>query len=186
MYPVHLWLPEAHVEAPTVGSVILASLLLKLGGYGFLQILLPIVGTNYSMIPFIYCLALAGVVFGSLSTIRQIDLKKIVAYSSIAHMNLIVLGIFSANTQGLNGAIYLMIAHAFVSTGLFLCIGIIYDRSHTRLVRYYGGLAQTMPIFSLLFLFFTLANMSFPSTANFIGEILIFIGIYQNQQTVCS
>lgn len=177
LYPFHIWLPEAHVEAPTIGSVLLASLLLKLGGYGFLRIMLPITSDNLTFIPVVYSLALCGIVFGSLTTIIQIDLKKLIAYSSIAHMSLIVLGLFSFNNYGIYGAVYLMIGHAFVSSGLFLAIGVLYDRHHTRLIRYYGGIVQVMPVFSVVMLLLTLSNISFPGSCNFIGELLILIGI---------
>ena len=165
------------MEAPTIGSVILASLLLKLGGYGFLKIMLPVTASNFTFIPIVYSLSLCGIVFGSLTTILQIDLKKLIAYSSIAHMSLVVLGLFSFNNYGVYGGVYLMIGHAFVSSGLFLAIGILYDRHHTRLVRYYGGLVQTMPVFAIILFILTLSNISFPGTSNFIGEFLILVGI---------
>lgn len=184
MFPVHIWLPEAHVEAPTEGSVILASLLLKLGGYGFIRIALPLFPiANLYFAPFVYTLSAIGVVYASLTTIRQIDLKKIIAYSSVAHMSLVVLGIFSFNLQGIQGAIFLMLAHGIVSGGLFFMVGILYDRYHSRLLEYYGGLVQIMPIYSVFFLILIFANMSLPGTCNFVGELLIFVGIFQ-QNTV--
>ena len=185
MFPFHIWLPEAHVEAPTIGSVILASLLLKLGSYGFLRFTLPMLPyANGYFSPLIYTTATVSIVYASLVTIRQIDLKRIIAYSSIAHMNLIVLGLFSYTQQGIDGAIYLMIAHGVVSSALFFCVGVIYDRHHTRLIRYYGGLVQVMPMFSTFLLLFNLANMSFPGTSNFIGEFLILIGLFEKNSLV--
>lgn len=180
MVPFHIWLPEAHVEAPTIGSVILASILLKLGGFGFLRFLLPLFpfATNFYL-PFIYTLGICSVIYASFTTIRQIDLKRIIAYSSIAHMNMVVLGIFANNWQGLEGAIYLMIGHGIISSALFFLVGIVYDRYHTRLLRYYGGLIQVMPIFGIFFFLFTLGNIGFPGTSNFIGETLILVGIFE-------
>ena len=179
MFPFHIWLPEAHVEAPTIGSVILASLLLKLGSFGFLRFTIPLFwfGVSYFAV-IIDVLAIISIIYASLATIRQIDLKRIIAYSSIAHMNLMVLGLFSLNQQGIDGAIYLMIGHGIVSSGLFFCVGVLYDRYHTRLIKYYAGLATVMPWFSFFFLMFTLANMSFPGTSNFIGELVILTGIF--------
>jgi NADH-quinone oxidoreductase subunit M len=172
-------LPEAHVEAPTIGSIILASLLLKLGTFGFLRYNLPLFwyGANYFASIVDLC-ALLSVVYASLITIRQTDLKRIVAYSSIAHMNLILLGLLTLNKQGIDGAVYLMLGHGFVSSGLFLCVGILYDRYHTRLIQYYGGITIIAPFVALFCFIFTIANMGFPGTCNFIGEIGIFIGLF--------
>jgi proton-translocating NADH-quinone oxidoreductase chain M len=180
MFPVHIWLPEAHVEAPTEGSIVLASLLLKLGGYGFFRTVLPLCpqATLYYL-PIIYSFCLFGILFCSLIALRQNDLKKIIAYSSVAHMNLIVLGIFSINIQGIQGSILMMMGHAFCSSGLFFLIGCLYDRHKNRLLNYYGGLVQSMPGFAFIFFFYSLTNFSFPGTSNFVGEILILIGIFE-------
>jgi NADH:ubiquinone oxidoreductase subunit 4 (subunit M) len=180
MLPVHIWLPEAHVEAPTAGSVILAGILLKLGTYGMIRFMLPLFPfANIFFTPLILSMAVLAIIYASLTTIRQIDLKKIIAYSSVAHMNFSILGLFINNNLGLDGALYLMLAHGIVSSGLFLCVGMLYDRYHTRNLLYYGGLSQVMPLFSIIFLIFILGNIGFPGTINFIGEFLILVGIFQ-------
>lgn len=185
LFPVHIWLPEAHVEAPTAGSMLLASLLLKLGGYGLLRFSLTFLAeATVVFTALVSVLALAGVIYGSLSTLRQVDLKRIIAYSSVSHMNLVVLGIIAFNQEGLEGATYLMVAHGLVSSALFFCVGVIYDRAHTRLLRYYGGLVTVMPLFATGLLLFSLANMSFPGTPNFLGELLIFVGVFQRSSVV--
>lgn len=181
LWPFHIWLPEAHVEAPTIGSVILAGLLLKLGGYGFLRFVLPIFpdATKY-FLPLAITLCVLGVVYASLTTIRQVDMKRIIAYSSVAHMSYGMLGIFSLNFYGLVGGIMLMLGHGLVSSGLFLLVGILYDTYGTRLIKYYGGLTQVMPLFSFFFLFFTFANMGLPGLCIFVGEFLTTVGIFSS------
>lgn len=182
IFPMHIWLPEAHVEAPTAGSVILAALLLKLGAYGFIRYMLtvftdPTVNAFYW--PVIVSLGMSGIIFASLTALRQLDIKRIVAYSSVAHMNLVLIGIFALNFEGLHGAYMMMIGHGFVSAGMFLSIGIIYDRYHSRLIKNYGGLVQLMPLFALLFLMLSFANMGFPGSYNFVGELLIITGAFK-------
>jgi NADH-ubiquinone oxidoreductase chain 4 len=185
IFPLHVWLPEAHVEASTEGSIILASLLLKLGGYGFLRTILPLC-SNASLyfLPLIYTFCILGIIYCSFVALRQNDFKKIVAYSSVAHMNLVVLGIFSNSLQGLQGAIFLMVGHALASSGLFFLIGSLYDRHKVRLINYFGNLLQTMPLFSFFFFVYTLTNVGFPGTCNFVGEILILIGIFDTNSII--
>jgi proton-translocating NADH-quinone oxidoreductase chain M len=185
MVPVHLWLPEAHVEAPTAGSVILAGVLLKLGTYGFIRFTLPIFPEAcFYFTPFIYTIAVVGIIYTSFTAIRQTDFKRIIAYTSIAHMNLVILGIFSYNTIGIEGAVFQSLSHGFVASGLFLVIGIVYDRYRTRIIQYYGGLAIIMPVYVIIFLFFTLANISFPGTSSFVGEFLILVGSFKVNTTI--
>lgn len=185
MIPLHLWLPEAHVEAPTSGSVILAGILLKLGTYGFIRFSLPLFPqASFFFAPLIYTIATISIIYTSFTAIRQTDFKRIIAYTSIAHMNLVILGIFSFNSIGLSGAIIQSLSHGFVASALFLIIGIIYDRYKTRIILYYGGLSVTMPLYASIFLFFTLANISFPGTSSFIGELLILTGSLKINTTI--
>jgi proton-translocating NADH-quinone oxidoreductase chain M len=185
MVPVHLWLPEAHVEAPTAGSVILAGVLLKLGTYGFIRFSLPLFPkASFFFTPLVYMIAVIGIIYTSFTAIRQTDFKRIIAYTSIAHMNLVILGIFSFNNVGIEGAILQSLSHGFVASALFLVIGVVYDRYRTRLVQYYGGLATVMPIYITIFLFFTIANISFPGTSSFVGEFLILAGSFKVNTTI--
>jgi proton-translocating NADH-quinone oxidoreductase chain M len=181
LFPFHIWLPEAHVEAPTVGSVILAGVLLKLGTYGLLRFVIPLFcDATYFFLPFVYTLCILGIVYTCCSTIRQVDLKKVIAYASVSHMSFVILGLFTSNLQGICGSVFLMLSHGVVSSGLFFCIGCIYDRYKTRILRYYSGLVFTMPIFSLCFFILILSNISFPGTSSFIGEFLILVGLFEN------
>jgi proton-translocating NADH-quinone oxidoreductase chain M len=185
MFPFHVWLPEAHVEAPTVGSVLLAGILLKLGVYGFLRFsltLFPLASLYFS--PIVYLLSVLGVIHASLCAIRQTDLKRIIAYSSVAHMNLVTLGIFSFNTLGLEGSILQSISHGFISSAMFLLVGILYDRYYSRFIFYYGGLVHVMPVYAILLLLFTLANIGIPGTSSFVGEFLLLVGIYKTNTIV--
>lgn len=185
MLPVHIWLPEAHVEAPTAGSVILAGILLKLGSYGFLRFSLPLFPeANFYFTPLVYTISILGVIYTSLTAIRQTDFKRIIAYTSVAHMNIVMIGIYSFNVIGLEGSIVQSVSHGFVSSALFLIIGVVYDRFHTRLVKYYSGLVHVMPIYAIIFLFFTLANIAMPGTSSFVGEFLILSGSLRENTTV--
>lgn len=185
MWPFHIWLPQAHVEAPVAGSVLLAGLLLKLGGFGFLRISLPLFPlSSVYYTPFIWTLSVIAIIYGSLLTLRQTDLKRIVAYSSVAHMGVVTLGIFTQVLQGVVGAVVLMIAHGWVSSALFICVTLLYDRYHTRLIKYYRGVAILMPLFATFFLVFTLANMGFPGSCNFLGEFLTLLGVYKCHQGI--
>ena len=180
MWPVHTWLPDAHVQAPTGGSVILAAILLKMGGYGFLRFSLPMFPiASEIMTPFVMWLSVVAIIYTSLVAMMQEDMKKLIAYSSVAHMGFVTLGIFAANRQGIDGAIFQMISHGFISGALFLCVGVIYDRMHTRGIDDYGGLVIKMPVYALIFMLFTLANVGLPGTSGFVGEFLTLVGVYQ-------
>lgn len=177
LVPFHIWLPEAHCEAPTSGSVILAGILLKLGGFGFLRYSIGLFPDSSAFFtPFIFLVSILGIVYASITTIQQIDLKKIIAYSSVGHMGVVTIGLFSSAPQSIIGSIFLMVSHGLVSGALFLCIGILYERYHTRVIKYYSGILTTMPIFATFFTIFTMANIGLPGTSSFVGEFLIIAG----------
>lgn len=185
MWPVHTWLPDAHVEAPTAGSVILAGVLLKMGGYGLIRFSLPMFpDASLYFQPLVYAMSIIAIIYTSLVAFRQVDIKKLIAYSSIAHMGFVTMGIFAFNKIGLQGAMFQMLSHGFIASALFLCIGVIYDRMHTREIAFYGGLVNRMPIYAAVFMLFTMGNVGLPGTSGFIGEVLTMQGTFLDNRIV--
>jgi NADH-quinone oxidoreductase subunit M len=180
MWPFHTWLPDAHVEAPTAGSVLLAGVLLKLGGYGFLRFSLPMLPeASLYFAPFVFTLSIVAIVYTSLVALMQNDMKKLIAYSSVAHMGIVTIGLFTPNALGIEGGIVTMLSHGFVSAALFMVVGVVYDRIHSREIDAYGGLAEVMPVYATVFMLFMLASVGLPGTSGFIGEILVIVGVFQ-------
>jgi NADH-quinone oxidoreductase subunit M len=180
MWPVHTWLPDAHVEAPTAGSVILAGVLLKMGGYGFIRVSLPMFPeASIDFAPLVFALSIIAIIYTSLVALMQEDMKKLIAYSSVAHMGFVTMGLFSMNPQGIQGAMFQMVSHGLVSGALFLCVGVVYDRMHTREIKAYGGLVNRMPMYAVVFLILTMANVGLPGTSGFVGEFLSLMGAFR-------
>jgi NADH-quinone oxidoreductase subunit M len=185
MWPVHTWLPDAHVEAPTAGSVILAGVLLKMGGYGFIRVSLPMFpDASVYFAPLVFALSVVAIIYTSLVALMQEDIKKLIAYSSVAHMGFVTMGLFSLNEQGIQGAMFTMISHGLISGALFLCVGVIYDRMHTREIKAYGGLVNRMPLYAVVFLILTMANVALPGTSGFVGEFLTLMGAFRSNTWV--
>ncbi len=185
MWPVHTWLPDAHVEAPTAGSVILAGVLLKMGGYGFIRVSLPMFpDASLYFAPLVFALSVIAIIYTSLVALMQEDIKKLIAYSSVAHMGFVTMGLFSMNPQGIQGAMFTMISHGLISGALFLCVGVVYDRMHTREIKAYGGLVNRMPMYAVVFLILTMANVALPGTSGFIGEFLTLMGAFRSNTWV--